>query len=253
MLGIFVGASQAAVSPVGDVLPADDPFTPLIYTGLPLAGNVIDETEPVDRANEVGRHDVDIIVGQKSFGRLDIDGNSVLNFQDLIIGDQGLVGSQMRKGTGFVLITGIGAKYNNDPNILPPGVPINFGSTADFARLKTEGFDMYVGRNGNGTLEILAGGRAEIQDLTIVGDQIGCNRFDSGRRIRVFSADGRVRGKRRPDRRDASNDDWSLGRRHDDDQQRWNGAHPGHFGDRRQRYRRDGRRDRRQCLRHRRA
>jgi T5SS/PEP-CTERM-associated repeat protein len=157
------------VTPLFDVLPTDDIFTELIDEGLPLGGNFPDATEPVDAQTHWERN-TDIIVGQKSFGRLDIDGNSILNFADLIIGDEGDLGGQTRQGTGFVLITGIGAKYNNDPNILPPGVPANFGSTAATARPDDEGFNLYVGRAGFGTLEILGGGHAEIQNLTVIGD-----------------------------------------------------------------------------------
>src|SRR5262245_46166281 len=134
LLGLTASVSLAAVTPVGDVLPTDNPFTPLVDEGLPIpGGNFIDTSEPVDAQThwEVKQ---DIVVGQKSFGRLDIDGRSVLNFQNLTIGDQGMVGSQLRQSTGFVLNTGVGAKFNNDPNILPPGVPANFGSTGAFAR-----------------------------------------------------------------------------------------------------------------------
>ncbi len=169
VLGLMVGASRAAVTPLFDVLPTDNIFTELIDEGLPLGGNFPDATEPVDAQTHWERNQ-DIIVGQKSFGRLDIDGNSILNFADLIIGDEGQLAGQTRQGTGYVLITGIGAKYNNDPSILPPGVPANFASTSGTARPDDEGFNLYVGRAGFGELQILGGGHAEIQNLTVIGD-----------------------------------------------------------------------------------
>lgn len=178
----FTTNVRAAVTAVGDVLPADDPFPPndLTNEGLPPGGNFIDISLPIGgqtffENNEVvaGYENIDagVVVGQRSFGRLDIDGNSQLRYQTLVIGDRGTVGGQQRRGTGFMLITGLDALYNNDPNLLPAGLPTGFGSTN--ARSKEEGFDLYVGRYGQGTLEIRGGGRAEIQDSVLVGDQPG--------------------------------------------------------------------------------
>lgn len=173
---------HAAVTPVGDVLPADDPFPPndLTNEGLPPQGNFIDITLPIGgqtffENNRVvpGYENIDagVVVGQKAFGRLDIDGNSQLRYQTLVIGDRGMIGGQERRGTGFMLITGLDALFNNDPNVLPAGLPAGFGSLN--ARSLEEGFDLYVGRYGQGTLEIRGGGRAEIQDSVFVGDQPG--------------------------------------------------------------------------------
>jgi T5SS/PEP-CTERM-associated repeat protein len=187
-LAAFIAAfaaapTGAAVTAIGDVLPADNPLTDLVNEGLPPGGNTFDSEEPPNAQtqfenNDVipGYEDIDagIVVGQKSFGRLDIDGNSKLRYETLVIGDEGdLPNGQTRKGTGFMLITGIDALYNNDPNILPAGLPPNFGSTPDTARADDIGFDLYVGRFGQGTLQILSGGRAEIQDAAIIGDQVG--------------------------------------------------------------------------------
>jgi T5SS/PEP-CTERM-associated repeat protein len=179
LCGVLAAPSQASVTAIGDVLPADNLLTDPIE-GLPQQGNFVDSTQPANAQtnfenNEVvpGYEDINagIIVGQKAFGRLDIDGNSQLRYQTLVIGDQGMVAGQDRVGSGFVLITGIDALYNNDPNILPAGLPTGFGSVN--ARDPGDGFDLYVGRYGQGTLNIAGGGRAEIQDAVIVGDQPG--------------------------------------------------------------------------------
>jgi hypothetical protein len=170
LAGMVAKPSDAAVTPIGDVLPADRLDTDLFNEGLPPGGNFYDSSLPPDAQTRWEKRE-DIIVGQKAFGRLDIDGNSQLRYQDLIIGDIGMVGNQMRAGTGTVLITGIDALYNNDPNILHPGLPMNFASVNP--RDAEEGFDIYVGRAGQGTLDIRGGGRAEIQDAVIVGDQPG--------------------------------------------------------------------------------
>ena len=104
-----------------------------------------------------------------------ISGQSALRYEDLIIGDQGQIGGPTgptRRGTGVVRITGFASLYNNDYNIIPPEVsPPNvtsFGSTR--AADDTDGFDVFVGRAGTGTLEITAGARAEIEDAAILGD-----------------------------------------------------------------------------------
>ena len=110
---------------------------------------------------------------------------------NLVIGDIGMTaGGQTRTGTGVMRINGFGALYNNDFNILPSGLPTGFQSV--FPRANEgpkdgldgadEGFDLYVGRAGIGTLEITAGGRAEIHDAVIVGDHAGLRRYDHRRR-----------------------------------------------------------------------
>ena len=71
--------------------------------------------------------------------------------------------------------------FNNDFNILPAGLPTGFMSAFPRANEGSkdgldgadEGFDLYVGRAGIGTMEITAGGRAEIHDAVIVGDMPG--------------------------------------------------------------------------------
>lgn len=163
---------RAAVTVVGDVLPADNPQTST-FEGIPSAGNQYNASEPFNQQTNWERNQ-DIIVGQKlpQGGRLDIDGNSVLRYRDLIIGDRGEINGQMRTGTGTVLITGVGALYSNDPNSIPPGFE-GIGSISANQRDPEIGYDLYVGRYGQGRLELRGGGRAEIQDAVIVGDQPG--------------------------------------------------------------------------------
>lgn len=177
----------------GNVLPADNPFTLDVDEGIPVDGNFIDPTIAADQqVNFEGRLDTkgnidptddtnvnfDVIVGQTSFGVLLISGESALRDGNLIIGDSGQVGGAsgpVRQGTGVVRITGFGSLYNNDPAIIPPGLPTNFSSVAPRTAEAgaATGFDVYVGKTGTGTLEISAGGRAEIQDAVIVGDAAG--------------------------------------------------------------------------------
>jgi hypothetical protein len=196
MLGVALLAASAPQTSLGDVfyngdvLPSENIFTPELE-GIPEDGNFPEVFEPIDEQtfwegihqdNDPDIFDddenlnADIIVGQKSFGVLLISGESELRFMDLIIGDEGeLPNGQLRKGTGVVRITGFGSLYNNDPDIIPPGLPVGFMSVNP--RMNEpgygDGFDLYVGRAGTGTLEISLGARAEIHDSVIVGDLPG--------------------------------------------------------------------------------
>lgn len=184
-LGFCGERAQAAVLANGNVLPADDPFTFGIDEGIPIDGNFIDPfSDPSEQVFFEGRpsedlstnENFDIIVGETSFGTLLISGESALRDMNLIIGDMGeLPNGQTRRGTGVMRITGFGSLYNNDPNIIPPGLPMDFSSVAPRSMEETSemGFDLYVGRFGTGTLEISLGGRAEIQDAVVVGDTSG--------------------------------------------------------------------------------
>jgi hypothetical protein len=190
--------AKAAVAATGDVLPADNPFTPTpINEGLPVDGNGVLTSEPVNQQTFFeGLHDdgptplfeddfnvnENIFIGQSSFGTVLITAETSLRFMNLVIGDIGMTaGGQTRTGTGVMRINGFGALFNSDFNILPSGLPTGFSSV--FPRANEgpkdgldgadEGFDLYVGRAGVGTLEITAGGRAEIHDAVIVGDMPG--------------------------------------------------------------------------------
>jgi len=194
--------ASASVLVTGDVTPADNPFTTAINEGLPPDGNFINPFEDPDKQTYFeGRH-VDnnisdltddnnvlipeIIVGKSAFGALLISGESALRDGNLLIGTSGTrTGSSVvRAGTGVVRITGFGSLYNNDPTIIPPGLPANFKSKTP--RPLDVGYDLIIGSSGTtsapgglqdpggtGTLEISAGGRAEIQDAVIVGNVVG--------------------------------------------------------------------------------
>jgi T5SS/PEP-CTERM-associated repeat protein len=177
-------AVRAAVVAIDDVaidlgngqLIADNPFTEELE-GLAAypTGNGINLNDPVN-AQTRWELNADIIVGidQPFGGRLDIDGNSKLRFQDLILGSRN--DATDFTGNGRVLITGLQALYSNNPNSRPPGLPANFGVDASVARALDVGFDLIVGEWGvDNTMEIRGGGRAEIQDAVIVGDNPGSN------------------------------------------------------------------------------
>lgn len=188
--------AAASVLVTGDVTPADNPFTTGINEGLPPDGNFINPFEDPDKQTYFeGRHLDNVIsdltddtnqlinpisVGNSAFGALLISGESALRDGDLIIGTNGLRGGINRAGTGIVRITGFGSLYNNDPTIIPPGLPANFASKTP--RPTDVGYDLIIGTqsisglqnpSGTGTLEISAGARAEIQDAVIVGNTVG--------------------------------------------------------------------------------
>ena len=190
LVGATYTTTRAAVTTIGDVIPIDNVATGAVE-GIPSAGNQWNaleannaqsrwENSSVVPGGDYATIQAGIVVGQKlaQGGKLTIDSNSALRYQTLVIGDQGLVGGLMRVGTGTVLITGVGALYSNvpysgDPSSLPPGLPSDYAATPATARALDVGFDLYVGRFGQGTLELRDGGRSEIQDAVIVGDNPG--------------------------------------------------------------------------------
>jgi hypothetical protein len=209
-LGMSGLESYGAVVVTGSVYPADNPFTPDdneltnddINEGLPTSGNqisldeyLVDPNDPTDvRRPQTffeGRHwpgpidvfppvptdDINInfpvIVGWGSYGAVRIDTESQLRDKTLYIGvERSISETQVRRGTGVVTITGIGSLYNNDPAILPEGLPDDF-EIANPRELSVDaetGFDLLIGHGGIGTLDIREGGRAEIQDTVSIGD-----------------------------------------------------------------------------------
>ena len=197
LLALVATSAYGGVESYGDVLPTDNPFTS-DNEGLPDQGNYIEQYEALDPNNPTADEQTnfeetyDVVVGKSNYGVLLISSPSNLRAQHLIIGDAEAVpdgattpyydynieGADMRApdgygahGSGTVRIEGLGTLYNNDYTILPPGIPggyEGFGSIRE--QYDTDGFDAYVGRWGNGTLDINSGGRAEIQDAVIVGD-----------------------------------------------------------------------------------
>ena len=180
--------ASASVLVSGDVTPSDNPFTLNVNEGLPKDGNKTDPfqvdqppeqnqtfwegiNDPVNNTNI----NVNVIVGKTGIGVLQIS-QVELRDMNLTIGDSTTQGNGSTQiGTGTVYITGMGSLFNNNPNIVPPGLPANFRSK--HPRLAepgaSTGFDLYVGKTGNGTLKIDAFGRAEIQDAVLVGDSVG--------------------------------------------------------------------------------
>ncbi len=190
--------TTASVLINGNVLPVDNPFSPF-NEGLPSDGNFVNQfaTPIANQQNYegilVGTTQVvnfTITVGQTSFGTLTINGESELRDENLIIGSsKSTGGNQTAIGSGVVRITGSGSLFNSDPAILspdayaastqpdPPIPPVDpafiVPVTAFQKRSLTQGFDLIVGQAGTGTLEISAGGRGEIQDAIVAGDQVG--------------------------------------------------------------------------------
>ncbi|HEX5472232.1 MAG TPA: dockerin type I domain-containing protein [Lacipirellulaceae bacterium] len=178
LLALLATSACADVQTVGVIDPAFNPFT---GGGLPQFGNFIDPTEEPNPTSPSAQNQTnfeglsDINVGQvptsnvtPGFGEVLISSNTELRYENLIIGDQNMVNGQTMFGTGIFRIDGFGALFNNNPTILPFGLDYGtFGSK----RPATVGFDMYVGKAGKGTLEISAGGRAEIQDAVLIGDE----------------------------------------------------------------------------------
>jgi T5SS/PEP-CTERM-associated repeat protein len=193
------------LSPDSDVdvytgLYADNPFTTTVNEGIPTNGNRIDpfrgntgaplfafipnqqiefEGRPVLNGAGIGDDEnvnFSVIVGRTSSGEMIIN-QSQLRDLDLVIGDQGMVGGTVKNGTGVVRIEGFGSLYNNNPFFLPyVGVDpdtLTPDMVSDTPRPDGVGFDMFIGRFGNGVLQLALGGHAEIQDAAIVGDQSG--------------------------------------------------------------------------------
>jgi len=198
MMGFFAprAAAEAIVEgnvllrdPLTDEFYADDPFTTTVNEGIPRLGNSINENQGMmNQTNFEGRPDLmgtatttddenvnfDIYVGRTSFGELIINGGTELRDEDLVIGGIGeLPNGEIRRGTGIVRIENPGSLYNNDPLILPYPFDQTGMSPSVNPRPDDVGFDVYVGRFGTGQLVITLGGRAEIQDAVIVGDEPG--------------------------------------------------------------------------------
>jgi hypothetical protein len=131
--------------------------------------------EGIENIDGTANINVSIIVGRSSRGQLNII-DSTLRDMDLVIGDQATINGVLQRGKGTVRIEGLRGVFNNNPNILPllpggdPDAPM---SPSVVPRPTDVGYDLFVGRNGIGELNISLGGTAEVQDAVIVGDNGG--------------------------------------------------------------------------------
>jgi hypothetical protein len=179
--------------PNGGGFYADNPFTTTVNEGIPTAGNSINENQGMNQTNFEGRPDTkgtatladdenvnyDVFVGYTAYGLLLINGGSEVRGMNMTIGSAAVPpgsGSNVpRPGSGFVRIENPGSVYNNNPDILPfpfflTGVSPSINPRIDEPGA-VDGFDLFVGESALGELSISLGGRAEIQDAVIVGDQ----------------------------------------------------------------------------------
>ena len=214
----LLSLGRSAFATVGvslNVSPFDNPFL-AGDQGIPSDGNSVQAFEDPaqqtffegrDNGLQTNNKNFAVFVGQTSAGTLLIDGGSALRDEDLIIGDAFRYKSTpsatsiIGLGSGTVRITDTGSLYNNNPSIIPSGLPSNFGSVTPRPNDDSSGFDLYVGTanknllqyqqnltdensgttvslapdgvGGSGTLAISAGGSAEIEDSVVVGDVAG--------------------------------------------------------------------------------
>jgi T5SS/PEP-CTERM-associated repeat protein len=189
-------AAEATVLINGDVTPSAGNFADPSVDPNPVtaAANQVTWEGILDVAANTNVN-TDVYVGRTASGILQIS-QVELRDMNLVIGDSVKAGTLTQVGNGTVYITGLGSLFNNDPNRNPPNLPANFKSkqprtgensghyvtnstgtnlttTNDGLDGYNAGFDMYVGKSGNGTLRIDAFGRAEIADAVLVGDSAG--------------------------------------------------------------------------------
>jgi hypothetical protein len=149
-----------------------------------------------------------ILVGETSYGYLEVNAASALRFMHIVLGGASTnTGGQLNTtanaaastynfqidlgaplastGNGEITVTGFGSLLNNDPtSITDEAAAIvaiargTFGTDPDMqaflagipgARPQDIGFDLHVGLIGRGRLNVLESGRVEIQDALFVG------------------------------------------------------------------------------------
>ncbi len=178
LLTLTAGATAvAAVRVDGDVTPADNAAT-FGFEGIVDYRFVINFDDEVLVDQPLYANPFDIVVGDTSYGLLVVDQASALRYENLVIGgsaeDIGEEGEfeGSTTGAGIVRIDGFGSLINNDPDIISPSL-LATGVTSeleiDSSPRTGTGMDVYVGLTGSGQLEVLDGGRMEIQDSLIVG------------------------------------------------------------------------------------
>lgn len=192
--GLGWQSAQAIVTTAGDVFPTDNPFTDGyegIVNYIPNFVHGPDDDPDLPPPQPNFEHPLPIIVGQTSYGIVLINGGTQLRYQDLVLG--GSIGpsnpgdpnlgfdeeiSGPTTGHGIFRIEGFGTLFNNNPGIIPPGYedvvdptprPGLGGGTPDDPDAPIDGYDVYVGLTGSGTLQVVDGGRMEIQDALVVG------------------------------------------------------------------------------------
>ena len=97
---------------------------------------------------------------------------------DLIIGDQAIDRHSAIRSAAAASCGSKASAHSTTtiPSFCPISVSIrtrHLATVSNVPRPDDIGFDLFVGRFGNGVLQLALGGRAEIQDAVIVGDQSG--------------------------------------------------------------------------------
>lgn len=164
----------------GDVLPGDNPLT---QDNEGILAFLFDNGGPFNPPGTIPdqptfEHPLPIVVGQTSYGIVLLNGGSQVRYEDLVLG--GSAGGRdfefgddvpgSPTGHGIFRIEGFGTVYNNNPNIIPPNLQ---GLVDPTPRPTGSGFDVYVGLTGSGTLQVVDGGRMEIEDALVLGWSVG--------------------------------------------------------------------------------
>ncbi len=171
-------ASMAGVSVDGEVTPADNAAT-FSFEGIVDYRFVVNFDEEVLLDQPLFGNPFDIGVGTSGYGLLVIDQASTVRYEQLVIGgdtaDADADADEFlgpETGIGIVRIDGFGSLFNNAPEIIPAQL-LAAGATTeadiDSSPRMGTGNDVYVGLTGSGLLQLLDGGRMEIQDTLVVG------------------------------------------------------------------------------------
>ncbi|MGL4514805.1 MAG: hypothetical protein ACRCT8_17080 [Lacipirellulaceae bacterium] len=211
--------ARAAVNYTGQVRPASTSFGGTL--GISPQGNVVDDflADPVFPGGGAGGlawndpliwvnydNNQNILVGETGFGFLEINSDSDLRYQNVVLGgvsvrsggdfdtatgllaeydwrDDAFDAGPSSNGFGVFNVTGFGSAYSNDPYLVdeeyitaidavtPGGGAAFFGGAA--FRLRRGGadfgYDFHVGLRGRGQLNVIQGGRVEVMDAVTAG------------------------------------------------------------------------------------